>query len=203
MDRLMYCALAFEKLLNIQYRMIIGRKGKAVELLVGFSKLDFHHLMGLGKLKDLRLATMNRETVFAEILKGKISYEIISKSRYIHLIENRFQPLACIEQLFDDNRLIFRYNPKLNRFSLIEADYLLTCPYAENDIYVFLAKKNGADGYFCRSFFPKEQKDYTKGQATYSLLYKEKICLTDGTIHIQYDRISPKNQSRDSNHSAQ
>ena len=133
MDKLVGCALAFEKLLDVQYRMIVGRKGKAVELLVGFSMLDFHHLMGLGKLKDLRLATMNREMVFKEILNGKISYEVITKSRYIHLIENRFQPLLHIEQLFDDNCLVFRYNPKLNQFSLIEADYLLTRLYEKNN----------------------------------------------------------------------
>ena len=148
--------------------------------------------MGLGKLKDLRLATMNRETVFIEILNGKISYEVITKSRYIHLIENRFQPLLHIEQLFDDNRLVFRYNPKLNQFSLIEADYLLTSPYEGNDVYIFLAKNKKADRYFCRSFFPKEQKDYTKGQAVYTLLYKEKICLPTREIHIQYDRLTPK-----------
>lgn len=192
MDKLVDCALAFEKLLNVEYRMIVGRKGKAVELLLGFSMLDFHHLIGLGKLKDLRLATMNRETVFKEILKGNFSYEVIAKSRYIHLIENRFQPLMHIEQLFDDNRLVFRYNPKLNQFSLIEADYLLTSPYEDNDVYIFLAKKNDTDRYFCRSFFPKEQKDYTKGQAVYTLLYKEKINLSTKDVHIQYDRLTPK-----------
>ena len=192
MDKLAGCAFTFEKLLDVQYRMIVGRKGKAVELLVGFSMLDFHHLMGLGKLKDLRLATMNRETVFKEILSGKISYEVITKSRYIHLIENRFQPLMHIEQLFDDNRLVFRYNPKLNQFSLIETDYLLTSPYEENDVYIFLAKNKNSDRYFCRSFFPKDQKDYTKGQAVYTLLYKGKICLSTGYIHIQYDRLTPK-----------
>lgn len=52
MDKLQKCGKAFEKLLEIQYRIIIGRKGKTVELVIGFSKLDFHHLMGLGKLKD-------------------------------------------------------------------------------------------------------------------------------------------------------
>ena len=55
MDKLLKCAKAFENLLDIQYRIIIGRKGKTVELVIGFSKLDFHHLMGLGKLKDLRI----------------------------------------------------------------------------------------------------------------------------------------------------
>ena len=46
MDKLQKCGKAFEKLLEIQYRIIIGRKGKTVELVIGFSKLDFHHLMG-------------------------------------------------------------------------------------------------------------------------------------------------------------
>lgn len=49
MDKLQKCAKAFENLLEIQYRIIIGRKGKTAELVIGFSKLDFHHLMGLGK----------------------------------------------------------------------------------------------------------------------------------------------------------
>ncbi len=46
--------------------------------------------MGLGKLKDLRIATRNRRIVFDEILTGKINYKTILKSRYLHLIENRF-----------------------------------------------------------------------------------------------------------------
>ena len=180
MDKLIDCVIAFEKLLDIQYHIIVGRKGKATELCIGFSKLDFHHLLGLGKLKDLRVATRNRGLVFDEILAGKITYETISKSRYLHLIENRFQPLTHIETLFDDNRLVFRYNMKLNQFSLIEADYLLSTPYEENDIYIFLARQNSIERYFCRSFFPKEHKDYTKGQAIYTMLYKKKFaCLQE------------------------
>ncbi len=193
-DKLYDCANAFEKLLDIQYRIIVGRKGKATELCIGFSKLDFHHLMGLGKLKDLRIATHNRSIVFDEIISRKITYETISKSRYLSLIENRFRPLTQIETLFDDNRLIFRYNKKINQFSLIEADYLLSTPYAENDIYIFISKQKNAEQYFCRSFFPKEQKDYTKGQAIYTMLYKEKIHLSTGEIQIQYDRLTPKNK---------
>ena len=70
MDKLQKCAKAFENLLEIQYRIIIGRKGKTAELVIGFSKLDFHHLMGLGKLKDLRIAKQNRGSVFDEIITG-------------------------------------------------------------------------------------------------------------------------------------
>ena len=70
MDKLQSCVKAFEKLLDIEYRIMIGRKGKSVELHIIFSKWDFHHLMGLGKLKDLRIAKKNREIVFDEILNG-------------------------------------------------------------------------------------------------------------------------------------
>lgn len=95
-------------MLEIQYRTIIGRKGKTVELVTGFSKLDFHHLMGLGKLKDLRIAKQNRGSVFDKIVNGNTTYETLTKSRYLTQIENRFEPLVLIEQLLDDNRLVFR-----------------------------------------------------------------------------------------------
>ena len=192
MDKLLECTRAFEKLLDTQYRIIIGRKGKTVEIIIGFSRLDFHHLMGLGKLKDLRIAKQNRETVFNEILRGIITYEGITKSRYLGLIQNRFEPLMSMEQLLDDNRLVFRYNTKLNQFSLIEADYLLSTPHERKDIYIFIAKNEDSGTYYCRSFFPKERTDYTKGQAIYTMLYKEKICLSTGEKQIQYDRLTPK-----------
>ena len=158
MDKLQKCAKAFENLLEIQYRIIIGRKGKTVELVIGFSKLDFHHLMGLGKLKDLRIAKQNRGSVFDEIITGITTYETLTKSRYLAQIENRFEPLTLVEQLLDDNRLVFRYNKKLNQFSLIEADYLLSTPFENSDIYIFIAEHKDTGKYFCRSFFRKRRR---------------------------------------------
>lgn len=38
MDKLQKCAKAFEQLLEIQYRIIIGHKRKSTELVIGFSK---------------------------------------------------------------------------------------------------------------------------------------------------------------------
>lgn len=156
-DKLKQTAEGFLSLLDTQYHMIIGRKGKAVELTVEFKPIDFHHLMGLGKQ-----------------------------------IENRFVPLSHIEQIFDDNKLIFRYNEKRQQFSLIEADYLLSTPFSGNDIHIFLEKKEDSGLYFCRSFFPKEQKDYTVGQPRFTLLFKEKITVSTGEKIIQYDRLTPK-----------
>ncbi len=114
--------------------------------------------MGLGKLKDLRIATQNRESVYFGILNGTITYPSICKSRYIGQIENRFTPLSYIEQIFDSNKLIFRYNEKQNQFSLIETDYLLSTAFSGNDIYIFIKEKETVGRFFCRSFFPKERK---------------------------------------------
>lgn len=193
MDQLLECATAYQKLLNITYRIVLGRKGKQTELKIYFEPVSFHHLIGLHKLGDLRIARANREKTFSDILNGKITYQFISQSKYFHLIEKRFLPFSSIESILDQNQMIFRYNTKLNQFSLIEADYLLSTPYDGNDIYIFLANQDSTERYFCRSFFPKGSKDYTQGQAIYTLLYKEKICISTGDVQIQYDRLTPKN----------
>ena len=194
-DKLRKTAEGFHSLLDTQYHIIIGRKGKSVDLTIEFNPIDFHHLMGLGKLKDLRISTQNREAVFSGIMNGTITYPSIYRSRYIGQIENRFIPLAHIEQIFDDNKLIFRYNEKKNQFSLIESDYLLSTPFAGNDVYIFIEEKETAGLFFCRSFFPKEKKDYTAGQPQFTLLFKEKITVSTGEKNIQYDRLTHKEKT--------
>ena len=54
MDHLYACAKAFEHLLDFQYHIIIGRKGKSVELNILFDSTEFHHLIGLHKLQPTR-----------------------------------------------------------------------------------------------------------------------------------------------------
>ena len=46
-----------------------------------------------------------------------------------------------------------------------------------------------ADYYFCRSFFPEGKRDYTKNQASWTLLYKKKTRLSTGEETILYDRM--------------
>ena len=197
MDKLQECAKAFERLLDKKYRIVIGRKGKSVELEICFDAADFHHLLGLHKLEDIEVFSGKRAKVFRDILSGHILFSAMQKSQYFNKIENRIEPFSALETLLDDNRLIFRYNKKLNSFSLITAEYLLSTPYQAVDVYIFLDRKSEGEQFFCRSFFPKENTDYTVGQAAYTLLYKEKITLSTGETEIQYDRLSPLPKSRE------
>lgn len=53
MDLLKKCALNFEKILAYQYHFVVGRKGISREFLLNFDEADFHHLVGLHKLRDI------------------------------------------------------------------------------------------------------------------------------------------------------
>lgn len=114
---------------------------------------------------------------------------MILQSRYFNDIQNRLQSFVNIEKLIDSNQLIFKYNTHNNSLSVIQAEYLLSTPYCNNDIYIFLDKNKNTGNYFCRSFFPKDKKDYTIGQTSYTLLYKEKINTVTGKAEVQFDKL--------------
>ena len=168
--------------------MKIARKGNQIDFTIGFEAIDFHHLVGLHKLKDLRISRAERETVFQKILAGEISYSDIQRSRHFSEINKRLQLLCCLETIFDSNELIFRYTHQPSQFSVIQAEFLLSTLLDSHEIYIFLDKKENAQNYFCRSFFPKADKDYTIGQTRYTLLRKEKIARSTGKSVLQYER---------------
>ena len=168
MDGLLTCAKAFEDLLPVKYHIIIGRKGKSVDLTVSFEAVEFHHLVGLHKLHDLRLSRASREKVFSQILSGQITLEDIKKSRYFCNIQNRLEPFQKLEMLFDKNDLVFRYNRKLQALSLIEAEYLLSTPHEYTDVYIFLDKKDEAGNFSVDLFSKGGQRLHKRSGRLYS-----------------------------------
>lgn len=190
MDLLLKCATAFRKLMNYQYYFTLGRKGRLTEIVLGFSETDFHHLVGLHKLKDIHIARANRSIVFQDILANHITYHTLSKSHYINDISSRLQTFPQLETLLDHNQLVFRYNQKNVPYSAIKSEFLLKM--GDNtilDISFLFLDKSEHGLYFCRSFFPMDRADYAKGQMQYTLLKKEKHCLVTGETEIQYNRL--------------
>lgn len=199
MDKLQLCAKAFQKLLEYEYHFIIGRKGKLREFYLNFDKADFHHLSGLHKLKDIaQIQQGKRNKIFDQIISGEITQVLIEKSVYYEQMQGRIFPLTDLEKMLDDNQMIFRYNEKVHKFSLIKADYLLEGQAYEIPSFLFLGKRNDDEmEQMCRTFFRAEKKDYTQGQSQYTLLKKEKKHLPSGEITIQYDRLTPKSHLND------
>lgn len=191
MDLLKECASSYQKLMDYEYRFILGRKGKLTEMILRFSDTDFHHLAGLHKLKDIVIARANRSIVFWQILEGRITYETLAKSQFLPQVQSRLNSLPHLESLLDGNQIVFRYNKKIYPYSTIESEYLLKMGNGTILNITFLFLDQSEQGiYFCKSFFPMERIDYTKGQMQYTLLKKEKCNLKTGQNIVQYDRLS-------------
>lgn len=77
-----------------------------------------------------------------EILLGDISMKLLEKSSYYSQMKGRIIPLTGLEQFLDDNQMIFRYNEKVHKFSVIKADYLLEGNAKRIPSYLFLGARN-------------------------------------------------------------
>ena len=96
-----------------------------------------------------------------------------------------YKAASLFKELLDSNKTIFKYNKQNNNFSLIDADYLLENTSEKQTVYIFLAE-NQDSNFFCRSFFPKEKRDYSVGQEKWTLLFKKKINKSTNTEEILF-----------------
>ena len=182
------CIFSFIPLLTTEYEIVLGRKGVSVTLVITFDKKDCFHLMGLQYLTDRPELRRDRGKVFDDIKNGVIKKEQIESSDFYYKIKDRVHFLPLLEMLLDSNDTVFKYNSKINTYSIIEADYLMKNYMENRNLFLFLSNAE-SDRYFCRSFFPEEKNDYTKKQASWTLLYKKKKNRVDGTEEILYDKL--------------
>ena len=186
MRNVLDCINAFIPLLSTEYELVLGRKGVSVTLRISFDKKDCFHLMGLQYLVDRPELSRDRGRVFDEIADGTITIEKIESSDFYNKIEQRVHFLPLLEQMIDSNDTVFKYNKKANMYSMIEADYLMENKMESRNL--FLSNDDG-DKYICRSFFPEENMDYSKNQASWTLLYKKKTDLITGTETVLHNRL--------------
>ena len=182
------CVDSFTSLLDTEYHLILGRKGISTSLNISFDKKDCFHLMGLQYLTDRPELRRDRGKIFDEIKERKITKEQIESSDLYEKIAERIDMLPFLEEFFDSNETVFKYNQRANAFSMIQADYLMKNKIVDRNVYVFLSR-NKENQYFCRSFFPETMHDYTKNQASWTLLYKEKVKVAENQTIVLYDRL--------------
>ena len=183
------CVEAFEKLLDKEYHLILGRKNVAVNLQINFDKKECFHLIGLQYLTDRPELFHDRGKIFDAIKNHRITAEQLESSDLYYKIADRINMFPLLESIIDSNDTIFKYNQKINAYSVIKADYIMKNEAEGRNVFVFLSEYNEDGKYYCRSFFPENKLDYTKNQASWTLLYKKKITLSTGKEEILYDRL--------------
>ncbi len=192
MDIINRCANNFSQLLQVEYKIIIGRKGKTEELTLNFEKADFHHLAGLHKLSDLAILKQGmRERIFESILRGNITQQDIEKSAFYSEIVNRLVCAERLEEFLDGENLYFRYDPNKNNFSVIAAEFVVQGEINCSNGFLFVDRRKNGLGCFCRSFFSRDDVKYTQKLPRYTLLRKEKYNTKTGKSIVQYDRLLP------------
>ncbi len=182
------CVDSFTSLLDTQYYLILGRKNLSVTLQIAFDKKDCFHLMGLQYLTDRPELSRDRGKIFDEIKERKLTVLHIESSAFYYKIAERVNMLTNLEEIFDCNETIYKFNSK-NNYSMIQAEYLMKHKIEEKNVFLFLAKNQKKNIYFCRSFFPEEIRDYTKNQASWKLLYKKKVNMITNQEIILCDKL--------------
>lgn len=169
------CINNYNRLLNTEYVILIGRKNKTCELKIHFDKQDFLHLAGLHYLSDIRQLRGDREAKYNELLLGTIPAHTIESSIYYERIKARIEALSELPSLFESDTLIFRFNNSMSVFTKIRHDYLVEFIGYDIPRYLFLREYKDKS-FHGVSFFPEETIDYTKGETRWTIL---KVSKTD------------------------
>lgn len=192
-NEIIKCLNEFSKLLNVEYNLIIGRKGKTTSIKLTFDKKDCFHIMGLQYISDVPELQDDRGKVFDKILSNKINSEKIIHSVFYDSIKQRVIATSQLESILDSNdNKIFKLNSnELAKISKIKGKYLVDGNFIIESklkgLYIFFDSYKDGISVYGRSLFPKERVDYTKRQPLNTLLYKEKII--SGKKEIQLDKL--------------
>lgn len=178
MSNLHKSAEVFYNMLNKKYIMKLSHKKNIIEIILDFKMEDYFHLVGLQYLTDIKFNKSYRQ-VFRQVLNGEITDDFLRKSAFYRQVENnyviveeRIKAFQKIELLLDSESIIFKYIKNYNKYSKIDADYLIEVKISDKTYYIFLRKRKNSVTYKLCSFFEKQSEYY--GEKAY-WLYKEKI----------------------------
>jgi len=172
MDKLMKCALAFNNLIDKEYYIKAGKKGKLLEVILYFDPINFHHLIGLNKLNDINLLRKSTPELFSKILSGKITHEHISKSVHYDKMSDRLDYFPFLEQILDSEDTIIKHNQSKSGSS-INAKAII-CNKVDNIYIHYFIDLNEHNGKcFGRTFFPRVDRLYLFDRP-YKILEKKK-----------------------------
>ena len=83
MNNILDSAKKFSRLLDVEYEIILAKKGNQVRLVISFEKFHFYHLAGLQYLTDIHELDNQRGIVFDWILSESIKTKESSLPNFI------------------------------------------------------------------------------------------------------------------------
>lgn len=200
-DILYSAASEYKKLENIVYRIVMGRRGKSYSIMLHFPPESFFHLAGLQHLTDLTFPSKNKERVYKEILKKKLTINDIEKSLFYGkwFVEERLKSFCHLKDMIEGDTITYLINAKRYiTYTSIKADFLCEHKLGLDILYLFLVleKYHPVFENECKgcSFFRKHDYDYTIGtsRTTTLLIEKEerdadKIVIFKNPVYIEED----------------
>ncbi|MBN2849347.1 MAG: hypothetical protein JXK92_01710 [Erysipelotrichaceae bacterium] len=192
MDDLLFSARQFESMFDIEYRFKVGRKKKIKEIMLRFSKTQFHHLVGLHKLSDLDyFMKASKSKIFNEIISAQTTIQHAQVSRHYYEIKDRIHRFGyVITEIFEKTEFIYIFDGSKCKGSKIKADFVIK--YVSNDGLISFMFLNRCDSeqndYTCTSFFIYENRDYTFNQEQYKFIKIVKIRQSSGETSVLLDR---------------
>lgn len=191
MGKLFDAAVAWNNLLDTNYDLLLGRKGKAASLRLDFQPEDFPHMAGIQYADDvdfgLRKAEIHSAKFLTKILHNEIDDTTIEKSANWKRINGRLAGIIALEETLDSEFLIYKFNPdRVPYGTTIHAEYVIKNVQSGIIFFVFIDQNRVR--WFCRSVFRLNVADYTENQARVTVLKKQKRKGNE----ILSDYISPK-----------
>lgn len=135
---------------------------------VYFTKDDFHHLIGLHKLKDIAEVNKNKKStanIYKDIRNKKITHKTIENSVFLEDMYKRMTNFQDIKEVVY-SKAIIRFDKKKVPSSLLKGDTLLYKEQlVENNILSLISKKRKNET-ICtpETFFVQENDYYFKDQ---------------------------------------
>ncbi len=165
------CAKLYKTLLNKDYIFTLEQ---GIKFKLFFKMGNFHHLLGLGKLKDIENLNLKRnkaEDIYKKILKGDIKPDLIEKSSFYQLIKDRIENFQGITDLLDANKckiLIDFDKELLESTNLTNTKYILY--KHKNDGYLHLTLGDIGKGIYPETFFFENSKRYISEQTLLDII---------------------------------
>lgn len=185
MDDLQKAFDTYKSLLEIEYHIIVGKKGKLTNYIIRFDKDHFKHTFGFHKLKDNEsIYKTSSSRLYRDVSTGRITLETLKKSQYYHDIETRIQNIAYLDVYLDTTKEFYRWNQNKSPFSVIAANIMIPNKSKideTNEVFIFFNKNSNDQLIFtgCIEESPisiiQPQLDYRIGQErSLSILLMEK-----------------------------